>query len=284
MTDHDGVTTHTSTDVSIDISIVVTDLDGTFWHTDDSIASEVIDAVKTLEQRGIPFLVATGRRLNSTRRPLEAVGLRPPVIVLNGALGVDLSSMDRFHVRPYPSEEARSVLDAFRAVGLDPVVYIDDPEIEAFVSTEPSTHPDHVHMLQPNLAVDDLERVTAEERVLGFSLIGVPHERAAAAQRSIGPLAESHLDRSIDFPGLATFTVAPNNQSKWDGVVAFCERHGIDSSGVVALGDGTNDLELLGNAAIALAPSDAHDSVLDLADRVIPTAAEGGWASVLDVI
>lgn len=270
--------------MTTDVSIVVTDLDGTFWYTDDSIDPQVIAAVHTLDERGIPFLVATGRRLNSTRRPLAAAGLVPPVIVLNGALGVDLPTMDRFHVRPYPGDDARAVLDAFRSADLDPVMYVDDPTIEAFVSTRPSTHPDHVRMLAPNLAVDDLDRVAAEERVLGFSLIGVPHDRAAAAQLSIGDLAESHLDRSIDFPGLATFTVAPNNQSKWDGVVAFCDRNDIDPSGVVALGDGTNDLELLENAAVALAPSDAHPSVLELADAVIPPAVEGGWAAVLDFV
>lgn len=270
--------------MTTDVSIVVTDLDGTFWHTDDFIDPEVIRAVRTLEERGIPFLVATGRRLNSTRRPLAAAGLTPPVIVLNGALGVDLPTMERFHVRPYSPEDARAVLDAFRSAGLDPVIYVDDPDIEAFVSVDPSTHPEHVRMLSPNLAVDDLERVTAEERVLGFSLIGVPHDRAAAAQSSIGDLAESHLDRSMDFPGMATFTVAPANQSKWDGVRAYCSLHGIDPDGVVALGDGTNDVELLGNAAIALAPSDAHHSIIEMADSVIPTAAEGGWASVLDYI
>lgn len=270
--------------MTTDVSIVVTDLDGTFWYTDDSIPPEVVSAVHTLDDRGIPFLVATGRRLNSTRVPLAAAGLVPPVIVLNGALGVDLPTMDRFHVRPYSSDDARSVLDAFRSAGLDPVMYVDDPDVEAFVSTRPSTHPDHVRMLSPNLVVDDLERVAAEERVLGFSLIGVPRERAEAAQLSIGDLAESHLDRSIDFPGLATFTVAPSDQSKWDGVLAFCNRNDIDPSGVVALGDGTNDVELLDNAAIALAPSDAHPEILDLADSVIPPASEGGWAKVLDFV
>lgn len=270
--------------MTTDVSIVVTDLDGTFWYTDDLIDPKVVAAVHTLGERGIPFLVATGRRLNSTRRPLAAAGLVPPVIVLNGALGVDLPTMDRFHVRPYPNDDAGAVLAAFRAVGVDPVMYVDDPTLEAFVSADPSTHPDHVRMLSPNLAVDDLERVAAEERVLGFSLIGVPYERARAAQMSIGDLAESHLDRSIDFPGLATFTVAPNNQSKWDGVVAFCDRNDIDPTGVVALGDGTNDIELLDNAAIALAPSDSHESVLELADSVIPPASEGGWTAVLDFV
>ena len=49
-------------------------------------------AVAELERRGVPLLVATGRRLASTREPLAQVGLAPPAIVLNGALGLDLGT------------------------------------------------------------------------------------------------------------------------------------------------------------------------------------------------
>lgn len=270
--------------MSSTVSLVVTDLDGTFWHTDDQVDPATVAAVQELAQRNVPLLIATGRRLGSTRRPLAAVGLRPPAIVLNGALGVDLADETRFHVSPYPRDEAVLVLKAFREVGLDPVVYVDDPLVEAYVSETPSTNPEHVRMLRPNLAVGDLTTVVSEQPVLGFSLIGVEHAAAVAAKKAIGDLAEAHLDRSIDFPGMATFTVAPNRQSKWDGVLAFCAARDLEPSRVLALGDGTNDRELLTNAAIALAPRDGHPSVLELADAVIPPAAQGGWAEVLDYI
>lgn len=270
--------------MSRQISLVVTDLDGTFWYHDHSIDPAVVSAVAAVEEAGVELLVATGRRLNSTRRPLAAVGLRPPAIVLNGALGIDLATDQRFHVGPFKPTDAAAVLGAFRAVGLDPVIYIDDPDTEAFVSSTPSTNPGHIAMLEPNLVVDDLDRVVAEESVLGFSLIGVQHGSAVAAQNSIGALADSHLDRSIDFPGFATFTVAPNDQSKWDGVKVFCELRGLDPANVLALGDGTNDLELLENAAVSLVPSVAHPAVLELADHVIPAAKDGGWVAVLDHI
>lgn len=45
------------------VSLVVTDLDGTLWHTDDHIDDGVVDAMGALADRGVPLLVATGRRL-----------------------------------------------------------------------------------------------------------------------------------------------------------------------------------------------------------------------------
>jgi hypothetical protein len=197
------------------IDLVVTDLDGTLWHTDDDVAPAVVDAVRTLDERGVPLLVATGRRVASTRAPLARVGLAPPAVVLNGALGLDLATGERFHRAPYAADEAAAVLAAFRSAGLDPVVYLDHPTLDAVLSATPSTHPEHARQLGAPTA--DLDTVVATEAVLGFSVIGVEHGRCVAARDAVGDRAETHLDRSLEFPGYATLTVAPTGQSKWDG-------------------------------------------------------------------
>lgn len=262
------------------IELVVTDLDGTLWHLPEETAPAVVAAVRELGERGVPLLVATGRRLASTRAPLAALGLAPPAVVLNGALGVDLATGERFHRAPYAPAEAAAVLDGFRSAGLDPVVYLDHPTIDAVLSPTPSTHPEHQRQLDaPTM---DLDAVVAEEAVLGFSVIGVEHARCVAARDAIGDRSQTHLDRSIEFPGLATLTVAPHGQSKWDGVEAFCARRGLDPTRVLALGDGSNDVELLQGAAVALVPEVAHPVALELADHVIPVPRDAGWVAVLD--
>jgi HAD superfamily hydrolase (TIGR01484 family) len=263
------------------IDLVVTDLDGTLWHNDDHIDPTVIAALAELDRRGVPLLVATGRRTASTRAPLARFGLAPPAVVLNGALGLDLATGERFHTAPFPSGEAEAALRAFASVGLAPVVYVDHPRYDVFLSSHPSTHPGHVASLGATAGTDDLERVCAEEAVLGFSMIGVPHGQGVAASEALGDLVEVHLDRSLDYAGMASLTAAPKGQSKWDGVVAFCRDRGIDSDRVLAVADGPNDVELLTNAAVRLVPAVAHPAALDLADHVIPAAADGGWAEVL---
>lgn len=262
------------------VSLVVTDLDGTFWHTDEQIDPAVVDAARALADRRVPLLVATGRRLTSTRRPLAEVGLTPPAVVLNGALGVDLADGAGFHQAPYPPAQAAAVLAAFRGVGMDPVVYVDDPDRDAVVSATPSTHPSHARAIGGPPA--DLDRVISEQAVLGFSMIGVDHTACAAAREAIGDRAETHLDRSLDFPGRSALTVAPFGQSKWDGVLAFCAAQRIDPDRVLAVGDGPNDIELLEQAAVALVPEAAYQVALDCADHVIGAAADGGWVAVLD--
>lgn len=276
------------------IELVVTDLDGTFWHTDDHVPPAVLHAVAELGRRGIPLLVATGRRLASTRDPLARFDLAPPAIMLNGAIGIDLANGARFHVAPYPTDQALAAYDAFAGVGLSPVVYVDHPKWDVFLSHDPDTNPAHVQALGDTAGrhwgpgertqVDDLRDAIAATPVLGFSMIGVPFAEAERAAAALQGVVEVHLDRSIDHPGMASLTAAPKDQSKWDGVLAFCADRGIDHTKVLAVADGPNDLELLAGAAVRAVPKVAHPSALALATTIIPSAQDGGWAEILPLL
>lgn len=278
----------------VPVELVVTDLDGTFWHTDDHVPAPVLEAVAELDRCSIPLLVATGRRLTSTRDPLARFGLAPPAIMLNGAIGVDLATDERFHLAPYPTKEALAAYDAFVRAGLSPVVYVDHPRYDVFLGAEPNTNPAHVQALgdtagrrrgrDQRSAVDDLRGAVADHPVLGFSMIGVPFADAEQAFAELQGVVEVHVDRSIDFPGMASLTAAPKDQSKWDGVLAFCEARGIDSTKVMAVADGPNDIELLTHAAVRAVPAVAHASALALATAIIPSAQDAGWAEILTLL
>ncbi|MDY7101749.1 MAG: HAD family hydrolase [Actinomycetota bacterium] len=275
------------------VSLVVTDLDGTFWHSDDQIPPEVVAAAGEVTGRGVPLLVATGRRLASTRRPLARVGLTPPAVVLNGALGLHLGTGERFHLAPYPAEQALAAYDAFVGVGLSPVVYVDGADHDVYFGHDTSTHATHVRGLSETAGVvrgpgddgsDELRAIAAQHPVLGFSVLGMAATTANDAANALRPIVEVHVDRSIDVPGAVALTAAPAGQSKWDGVLAFCRAHDLDPTRVLAVADGPNDIELLTNAAVAVVPEVAHELALELADHVIPSAADGGWREILPLL
>ncbi|MDQ3484013.1 MAG: HAD hydrolase family protein [Actinomycetota bacterium] len=263
------------------IELVVTDLDGTLWHTADEVHPGIPHAWAEVVAR-VPLLVATGRRVGSTRGPLARIGVAPPAVVLNGALVLDLASGHRYQRAPFPAAQAAAALAAFRDAGVEPCVYVDGgcdgPEV--LVGSEPSTNPGHLAALGRAVAVADLDTAVGEEVVLAFSIIGIPHGVLADAAAVLGPVAEVHLDRALDYPGMASLTVAPRGQSKWNGVLAFCAEHSLDPARVLAVADGPNDVELLTHAAVAVVPEEAHISARQLADLTIPAALHGGWTSL----
>lgn len=262
--------------------LVVTDLDGTLWHVEEEIHPAIADAVRRLVADGPPLLAATGRRKGSTKRALQRIGVLPPAVVLNGAMGVDLATEERFRTTPFAAADAAVVLDAFLAVGLHPCLYVDEPDHEVVVDETPSTHANHLADLGEAVRRADLLETVRSQPVFAFTIIGLSHALLDAARQKVGGAGEAHLDRAFDVPGEAAMTVSPPGLSKWEGVVAWCAHAGIRPSRVIAVGDSTNDVELLTNADLAIVPENAHPTALALADVVIPRPVDGGWARVLD--
>jgi hypothetical protein len=237
----------------------------------------------TIERSGVPILVATGRRVGSTARPLTELGLRPPAVCLNGALGLDLADARRFHRATIAVPDALAVLAAFRAHGMQPCIYVDADDMAVCVDARPSTHPDHLASFGSDVATADLEEVCRVESVLAFSVLGAPPESAAAVAASVGSAGIAHLHADPYYGGFS-LTVAGPGMSKWDGVAAFCELRGIDPAGVLAIGDGPNDTELLAAAAIAVVPDGAHSAARALADHVVAPTSAGGWAEIVGLL
>lgn len=266
------------------VELVVTDLDGTLWDVPDTLHPATTAAIAELERRGTPLLVATGRRLASTREPLLRFGLTPPVVVLNGALVVDLATGERIHRHAFSTDDAGAVLQAFLGAGIEPCVYVEHDEVDAFVGSSPSTHPTHLASFGEWVRVADLGEVVANHPILAFGVIGVVDVPVEPLAEALRPIANPHVSRERQYDGGTTITVAPPELSKWDGVAAFCRHRGLDASRVLAIGDGPNDLELLEGALIAVAPTDSHPEALARADHVVPPASRGGWAELLELL
>jgi hypothetical protein len=266
-----------------DIDLVVTDLDGTLWWGWNETHPSTVDAWRTLEANGVRVLVATGRRVRSTREPLGALGLTPAAVVMNGALVLDLATDERFHRHEFGVDAATAVLAAFRAADLEPCVYVEHTVMDVCVGARPSTHELHLRELGAGVRSLDLDAAVAESPVLMFGIMGHAEPPLAEVQRALAGVAEVHVAGSEQYGGYSV-TVTPVGLSKWIGVEVYCERRGIDASRVLAIGDGPNDVELLEGAAIAVVPEDAHASALALADHVVASTRDGGWATILDLV
>ncbi|MCU1456580.1 MAG: Hydrolase superfamily [Actinomycetia bacterium] len=262
---------------------MVTDLDGTFWDRADDIHPAHVAAWKDLERRGVHVIVATGRRVTTTRDPLAAVGIVPHAIVLNGALAIDFRTRETFHRTRYDVATGQRVLAAFRAAGLDPCVYVEHADIDVYVGAAPSTHPAHLASFGGRAVQADLDAIVATVPVLSFGIIGHPHAPLAEVVASIGDDSETHLLVEPLY-GETTLNVVPVGISKWAGVLAYCAKAGLDPARVLAAGDGPNDRELLDHAAVAVVPSTGGAEALAAADHVIPPPSEGGWAEILDLV
>lgn len=264
------------------ISLVVTDLDGTLWDSDEQVHERTLTALAALAEREMPVLVATGRRLRSAQTALARHDLALPAVLLDGAMGRDLRTSARFHEACFTPEAAAAALAAFTDAGLSPAVYVERPGVDVVVGERTSTHPEHLSHIGEWLARDDLAEVVVAEPVYAFALVDADPVALDRVARGLAGAGTPTIAHNAFFPG-ATITVRPPQTSKWEGVLAYCRVQGLDPTAVLAVGDGENDLELLDGAAVSCVVRDGCDAALALADHVIDPAGDGGWSSVLSL-
>jgi hydroxymethylpyrimidine pyrophosphatase-like HAD family hydrolase len=268
------------------IRLLATDLDGTFWGRDLVPPVEHVAAVYELARRGVTVLAATSRRPRVVRRQLGDVGLRLPAVLIDGGVGIDFRTEDRFHEAVFGVEAACRTLALFRARGLDPCIYVDDPEIDVALSLTPSTCPEHVAHLGPIAGTRDLDETAITAPVFAFSLFGLDEEVLAPVARE---LSDQHGSTVVLYPepvyGRFGLLVNPRGVSKWSGIDAYCALHDIAPDEVAAVGDGLNDdLDMLRRAAVRIGVRGGRDEVAAIADFMIEAPERGGWEKTVEIL
>jgi hypothetical protein len=259
------------------VELVVTDLDGTLSDAGERVHPRTVRAVRALAHAGIPVLVATGRRPRTAAVVLEAAGLRGPAVMLDGSIGRDLRDDRPFHRVCFTPEAAATALDAFAAHGFQPCLHVERPDVDIVVG----------HLARAGrwaLRADPAATVLTDP-VLSFSIVGGDAARLGAVAAAIVASGVGSASVTPDLMyGGATLQVRPHGVSKWSGVLAFCEDQGLDPGRVLAVGDGANDVELLGAASIACAVAGGAPDALRHADHIIEPPGIGGWAAILDLV
>jgi hydroxymethylpyrimidine pyrophosphatase-like HAD family hydrolase len=257
------------------IELVVTDLDGTLWSPDESIHPLALTALEELAQRRVPVVVATGRNRRLARNVLTDHGLSLDAVLHDGALGATTSDVV-FHSCPFSATGVRQVVEVFASFGHEPMFETDDPEVDLVIGEHPSIpqvppRSTLVCNLAEELPLPGFRAIAAVEPDIASTLVAAI-EAAGAGHAWVSP---------SQFPDAVWILARPPGCSKWAAVLSYCELVGADPARVLAIGDGDNDIELLANARVALAPEGGSQSAREQAHHLIPAASDGGWAQLL---
>ena len=260
------------------IELVVTDLAGTLWSPDESVHPRVLAALEELAERQVPVIAATGRPRRQARKTLTDHGLRLDAVLHDGALGATAAEVV-FHSRPFSSHGARQVVEVFASFDHEPLFETDDLEVDLVIGDHPSIpqippRSTLVCNLAEELPLPGFRAIAAVEPDIASTLVAAI-EAGGAGHAWVSP---------SQFPDTVWILVRPPGCSKWAAVLSYCELVGADPTRVLAIGDGDNDIELLTNARVALAPDGASQLAREQAHHLVPPASAGGWAELLRFI
>jgi Cof subfamily protein (haloacid dehalogenase superfamily) len=264
------------------IRLVALDLDGTLIGDDLRLPPRTVATIRAVVARGVHVALVTGRMTSSALPYARELGLRAPLVGLQGALVREMPAPGSARLgrlllhRPLPADVARDALAWCRAAGLAAHVN----HLERMVIRAGDERADDYSswnfgriLLVPDLAAWIRAPVT---KVIS---VGPP------------PLADRALDRArADFAGRADPTVshpmfleflAPG-VNKGRAVRFLARRLGVDLRDTLAIGDQRNDVEMIAEAGIGVAMGGAPEAVRAVARRVAPPLVEEGAAQVLE--
>ncbi|WP_419929869.1 HAD hydrolase family protein [Candidatus Poriferisocius sp.] len=261
----------------------MTDLDRTFWGLDCVAPAAHLEALAELEAAGHVVLAATGRRLRNISRLFELNGLELPAVALDGSIGMDFATNERFHCIAFDSAALWELLDILGAHGIRPCLYIDDrgePGGDVVMPESPSSEPSHLRFLDEDVN-HALSPSDVDDDVLELVLTGLPSDLAHLAAKEVHSrsLGIARVDEPDPLYGGSRLTVSPPGISKVSGVEAFCKWKGLDIE-FAAVGDGVNDLELLEAASISMAIANSYAAQAANPDHIIPPPEQSGWSTI----
>ncbi|MCR3746978.1 HAD-superfamily hydrolase, subfamily IIB [Lentzea californiensis] len=123
-----------------------------------------------------------------------------------------------------------------------------------------------------------------------FEEMAVPTSRLVMRWLDHTPAELAFAVRELELPGIewsvdhteAWLTAVPPDVSKGSALDELVAQLGISASDALAIGDGSNDVEMLKWAGLGVAMGQAPAHVQAMADEVAPTVLEDGAAQVLN--
>ena len=221
-------------------------------------------AVAAARARGVHVVIATGRMYRSTLRYARMLDLPGQLGALPGAMSHaadDGARLSSFH-RPDAAEAARAAARAVRQHGLAPALNIGDRLLIGRGPDEKADDEGHGG-----------RRAGVRRRPRRASMAG--HEwswRSAPRGCPIGSCATGGRLRGA--PGRPSRTRVPavhgHRVTKSTGLAFVADRLGIPMSAVMAVGDQSNDLQMLRDVGLGVAMGDAPAEVRAVADEGPP--------------
>ena len=243
------------------------DIDGTLLsHKTRQVSPNTIAAIRTLREKGIPCIVATGRhKTEMDKLPLEGLDF-DGYLTLNGQLVLD-RNMQFLAGVPIEGEAKEILLDIFENHTL-PMLILEQERV-------------YLNYYAP--VVQRVQDAISTPVPAFGHYYGAPIYQTCLylpeGDHSCLELLRQHCE--VTWWNSGGVDVIAKGGGKVAGIQRYLEATGIRREEIIAFGDGENDLEMLRFAGIGVAMGNAEDAVKAAADYVTDTVDEDGVAKAL---
>jgi Cof subfamily protein (haloacid dehalogenase superfamily) len=266
--------------------VYVCDLDGTLLRSDGTLSEFAGRGLNRLLEAGVRLTVASARGTPGMRSLLSGVGIRLPVIELNGAFVSELESGRHLASSLLLDGAACAAIEAILETGNDPVVSTWDGTRDRVHFGERTNESTRWYVEEKRKHRDprltpcgDLVEIARQEDVAQVTTFAPDEEAVSLVERlrtAVGGRAMVHEAANVYWPGWSEITVQHRDAAKGAAIPALLAACDGPDLRVIACGDHLNDLSMFAIAAHGIAPANAHPEVLKSATEVVGSNDEDG--------
>ena len=268
--------------------ILALDIDGTILDPYGKLPAAVREAVAAARSRGLWVILCTGRRFRTALPWAQELELEGSIVINNGTLVKDIQSGETLRHVYLPVDEYASVISFVRRRG-SPLVYVDTYHDHVDLLTEScsETHTYQREYLDDNTeffqTVDDLHSQPRSDVIMVSTMAdeATLTEMREEARGEFGDRIYTHTLINKSYQGLILEFLSPKS-GKWPALEAVAAEAGVAPEEIIAIGDDTNDIEMISRAGLGIAMGNAAAEVKQSADRVVRSNAEGGVAEAIE--
>lgn len=263
--------------------VIISDIDETFVTSDKRIPEQNLQAVRRILDAGMDFVFATGRYWPSLRTMTEPLGLKSPQIVDNGAVVIKPEGEVVLSRHPVGRDCLKYFYCGLRDAGFIPILS-SGKEYHAANMTG--------HLNEQLVAHSEMTDVIPEQAIMDklddyVKLVVFAQERCDELEAAAAKLLESapaNMRFSSVFTEQGIFVITAEGISKAAGIESLCRHLGCNPEDTVSVGDGDNDVEMLGFTGRSFVVANATAKAKKAATDFVPSNNECGFAVAVDRI
>lgn len=262
--------------------LIALDMDGTLLNSRLEITPETRRALADADRAGKHVVLATGRCFSELREILAGLPEVRYLVCENGCCVYDCLTGETLHCDPVPEAEVRNILKVLEGERVVEQVFSenqsyinrgDDSWMEACLMGKYRETFRFSAILDPQL----FERY--KKQPFRIEKVNLYFESDEARER----VRQKLSGRNIQAIGTMVYLLEcfSPDADKGRGLVKLCEKLGISMEEVIAVGDGSNDIEMLNAAGLSVAMGNGCKEAKAAADIITADCDHDGVASVI---
>ena len=272
------------------IKLFAFDIDGTLLDNNSKVTYESREALKKLDDAGIKVVLASGRVFPSIKYNQKLLGITGPIVATNGSL-ISLDGREVYKSYYIEDNILKKLYEFCLEYKMDFHFYDEDNYYTNRLNLDRIKHLKIDNDFGMNYQVDLIIKndpvsylINQGKKAIKFQISGID-EKEISKEKIIDLLEKDFgEDLYITASGDSLLEIGNKNATKWTSIEEICDKLGIYTNEVAAIGDAYNDIPMVKGAGLGFAMGNAKDKLKEVADVIVADNESGGALEAVNYV